>query len=287
MNAWKQRQLKNLTERAHPRLDALFDGVVAIAMTMMALEISVPDTSVFDWAAFILLLKEITVYLISFLALASVWSIHTTLTVNTSSASIPTYILNVALMFVITVFPALTKLMDSAGRSKLLYGVYLGGYTLMECLVLVDFLLSYRGNHLDTAAQMRKIQDILEIWQATNPDKSSERIELEKRLELAQQYLSERSVSEQLFQELLLKLPEPFQERYRGHRMKQRIQVCKTVAFSIVAFLAIVASVAALGLNPFLCYAILLAGGICYAFINICINFYFHRKDESSWDLSM
>ena len=69
MNAWKQRQLKNLTERAHPLLDALFDGVVAIAMTMMALEISVPVTSVFDWAAFILLLKEITVYLISFLAL--------------------------------------------------------------------------------------------------------------------------------------------------------------------------------------------------------------------------
>ena len=130
MNVWKQRQLKNLTERTHPRLDALFDGVVAIAMTMMALEISVPVTSVFDWAAFILLLKEITVYLISFLALASVWSIHTTLTINTSSASIHNYILNVALMFVITVFPALTKLMDSTGRSKLLYGVYLGGYAL-------------------------------------------------------------------------------------------------------------------------------------------------------------
>ncbi|MFR0555688.1 TMEM175 family protein [Pseudoscardovia radai] len=280
LNAWNQRQLKNLTERAHPRLDALFDAVVAIAMTMMALEISVPDTSVFDWATFILLLKEITVYLISFLALASVWSIHTTLTINTASASIPTYILNVALMFVITVFPVLTKLMDSAGGSKLLYGVYLGGYALMECLILVEFLFSYRESHLDTAAQMRRIRDILEIWQDANPDKSLERIELEKRLELAQQYLSERSVSEQLFQELLLKLPEPFQERYRRHRTKQRMQVCKTVAFSIVAFLAIVASVTVLGLNPFLCYAILLAGGICYAFIDVFITSYFHRKDE-------
>lgn len=279
MNAWKQRQKENLTEGVQRRFDALFDGVVAIAMTMMALEISIPDTSVFERAAFIFLLKEITVYLISFLALASVWSTHVTLVSNTSSASIPIYILNVTLMFVITVFPALTKLMYSVGRSKLLYGIYLGGYALMECLTMIEFLLSYQERRLDWASQMQKIRDILDIQYASNSDKNSERIELEKRLELAQRYLSERKVSEPLFQELLLKLPEPFQERYRLHCIKQKIKGCKTVAFSIVAFLSIVVSVAVLVLNPFLCYPILLIGGVCYAFINVFINYYYKKEE--------
>lgn len=277
LSARKQRQLENLNKSVHRRFDTLFDGVVAIAMTIMALELSVPDTSAFDRAAFIFLLKEITVYLISFLALASVWTIHITLTSNTSSASIPTYILNLALMFVITVFPALTKLMYSVGRSKLLYGVYLGGYALMECLVLVEFLLSYRKSQLDGAAQARKIRDILDIQQSLNPDKSSERIDSEKRLELVQQYLSEGSFPEQLFQELLWKLPEQFQERCRIRRTAKKISVCKTIAFSIVAFLTIAASVVVLGLNPFLCYAILLAGGICYALINVFVDSYFRE----------
>lgn len=76
LSARKQRQLENLNKSVHRRFDTLFDGVVAIAMTIMALELSVPDTSAFDRAAFIFLLKEITVYLISFLALASVWTTH-------------------------------------------------------------------------------------------------------------------------------------------------------------------------------------------------------------------
>ena len=52
-------------EGGRGRLEALFDAIIAIAMTMMALEITVPHLSGFDLGELGSLGGEITVYLIS------------------------------------------------------------------------------------------------------------------------------------------------------------------------------------------------------------------------------
>lgn len=126
LNRLELRWKKNYTEHKL-RLDSLFDGIVGSAMIMMALEISIPITEAFDEAVLIELLKEITIYLISFLALFSVWAIHTLASNKFSIRNISSYLLNVVLLFVITIFPILTKPMSSMKRTNLLWAVYLGG----------------------------------------------------------------------------------------------------------------------------------------------------------------
>lgn len=72
---------------------------------MIALEIDVPDGDLFDWQSLRILFGEITTYFISFIALASIWGLHTQIYSRWKSlGNLPDLILNIILMFLITLF---------------------------------------------------------------------------------------------------------------------------------------------------------------------------------------
>jgi Predicted integral membrane protein len=68
-----------IAENNHKRITTLFDSITSIAMTMMALQIPVTGLHTLDKNAFLILFYQITVYLISFIALASIWATHSIL----------------------------------------------------------------------------------------------------------------------------------------------------------------------------------------------------------------
>lgn len=120
---------KTINENAQRRIETLFDAVVAIAMTIMAFQIIIPQVQNFDFEVLRNLFREITVYLISYIVLASIWVIHSMLFSSYSSLGTPGYMItNIILMFVITIFPTLTKLMSEYSDNGMLRFIYLGTY---------------------------------------------------------------------------------------------------------------------------------------------------------------
>lgn len=94
------------------RTEAFFDAVIAIAMTMIALEISLPDIEIFDYTAFKTICQEITIYFISFIALASIWTVHAWIYAAYDCLGKPLDIfINIILLFFVTLFPIFTKLL--------------------------------------------------------------------------------------------------------------------------------------------------------------------------------
>ena len=116
-----------LTENTQRRAETLFDAVIAIAMTMIALEIQVPEQDVFLSSSLSILFSEVTTYFISFIVLASIWSTHTWIySYYTSLGSSFAIAVNIILMFFITLFPVMTKLMATMNNSFLFNLIYFG-----------------------------------------------------------------------------------------------------------------------------------------------------------------
>lgn len=92
------------------RLLAFFDAVMAIAMTVLALEITVPQLSTVSHAQRYAFFVSLTCYLISFVAMSTLWYIHNNffsshdLTGNNGEI-----VLHLVLLFVITLFQPLTR----------------------------------------------------------------------------------------------------------------------------------------------------------------------------------
>ena len=116
------------------RLNALTDGVVAIVLTIMVLELKFPEEATFD--AVLAVLPLLAAYLLAFINVALYWNNHHHMMQSARKVTGGVLWANHALLFWMTLFPLMIRWIDEAGVTA--WPVASFG------LVLIGAALSYR-----------------------------------------------------------------------------------------------------------------------------------------------
>src|SRR3954470_10325141 len=134
------------------RLEAFSDGVIAIIITIMVLELKEPHTS--DWSALKSLLPVFLTYLLSFISVATYWNNHHHLLHAVRHVTGGVLWANMHLLFWLSLLPFVTGWMADTQFSQVavaLYGVVIIGAAGAYAL-LVRVLLLNRDKNPDLAA---------------------------------------------------------------------------------------------------------------------------------------
>ncbi len=126
------------------RLEAFSDGVVAILITIMVLDLKVPSGS--DWRALGEVLPTLLAYILSFVFLGIYWNNHHHMLQATRRISGPVLWANLHLLFWLSLVPFVTTWMGRNGAAAVptaIYGVVLllaaiAFTVLAHCLIAVD-----------------------------------------------------------------------------------------------------------------------------------------------------
>lgn len=94
------------------RVEAITDGIVAIAATIMVLELGVPSAN--DWSGFLEIRHTFLAYVISFAMIYIVWSMHHDLFQKAKVITRRTFLVNGIWIFMLTLVPFTTAWVGSA-----------------------------------------------------------------------------------------------------------------------------------------------------------------------------
>jgi uncharacterized membrane protein len=128
------------------RLEALTDGIFAVTMTLLVLDLHFPEPSdtATPWQETARLVDRLDNYMISFVVLAVFWVGHVRLLRRLRDADMPFIAINLAFLFFTTLVPPLTTLLGdhpALPRAAVLYG----GTLLL--ILLCEALLWHRVCH--------------------------------------------------------------------------------------------------------------------------------------------
>lgn len=99
------------------RVEAITDGIIAIAATIMVLELSVPSTN--DLSGLLELRHTFLAYVISFMMIYIVWSMHHDLFEKAKVVTRQTFMINGVWSFMLTLVPLTTKWVGTAPKAAL------------------------------------------------------------------------------------------------------------------------------------------------------------------------
>ena len=110
------------------RIEAFSDGVFAIVVTIMVLEIRIPDSLAFadDRSAFMHFASYVGTYALSFLVIANLWTSHHYLTFTLHHPARTTLWLNSLSLFCISLIPITTRFLgmhSTSPRAAAAYGL--------------------------------------------------------------------------------------------------------------------------------------------------------------------
>jgi uncharacterized membrane protein len=119
------------------RLNALTDGVVAIVLTIMVLELKIPEEPTFG--AVLAVLPMLAAYLLAFIYVAIYWNNHHHMMQSARKVTGPVLWANHSLLFCLTLFPPMIRWIDEAGPTAwpvASFGAVLVGASI--CYVLLE-----------------------------------------------------------------------------------------------------------------------------------------------------
>ena len=119
------------------RLNALTDGVVAIVLTIMVLELKFPDEP--SLAAVLKVLPLLAAYLLAFIYVAIYWNNHHHMMQSARTITGSVLWANHSLLFCLTLFPLMIRWIDEAGPTSwpvASFGLVLVGASI--CYVLLE-----------------------------------------------------------------------------------------------------------------------------------------------------
>ena len=131
------------------RLEAFSDGVIAILITIMVLELRLPPGAGADWAALRTLGPTLTAYVMSFVYLGIYWNNHHHLFHTVDRVTGGMLWANLHLLFWLSLVPFVTNWMGEHGHAPLptaLYGVVLLCAALAYT-ILVRVIVHAQGAH--------------------------------------------------------------------------------------------------------------------------------------------
>jgi uncharacterized membrane protein len=93
------------------RLEAFSDGVLAIAITLLVLELTVPDVTDDLLGALLAQWPEYLAYLVSFATIGAIWVAHSAVTEHLEAADPTILRINLLLLFFVSLLPFTTRLL--------------------------------------------------------------------------------------------------------------------------------------------------------------------------------
>ncbi|WP_159477756.1 TMEM175 family protein [Dyadobacter sp. 3J3] len=139
------------------RLEAFSDGVLAIIITIMVLDIKVPGQS--DWDGLMHLLPTLTSYVLSFALVGVYWNNHHHLLNSLKKISSNIMWSNLNLLFWLSLIPFGTKWMGETHFNKftlILYAILLVICGLSYSLLQNQIVISLKGTKSDLPAIIKK-----------------------------------------------------------------------------------------------------------------------------------
>jgi uncharacterized membrane protein len=134
------------------RLEAFSDGVIAIIITIMVLELAVPHGT--DWAALRPLVPVLLAYVLSFVVVGIYWNNHHHMLHVTERVNGTILWANLHLLFWLSLIPFTTAWMGENGFARLPTAAY--GVVLVMCAVaytvLQNAIVGHHGPHSRLAA---------------------------------------------------------------------------------------------------------------------------------------
>ncbi len=130
------------------RLEAFSDGVIAIIITIMVLELRVPGSGS-NWQALSPLVPVFLSYVLSFVYLGIYWNNHHHMAHTIGRVTGAMLWANLHLLFWLSLFPAATAWMDTTHFAAVPVGVY-GGVLLMAAVaywILQQIIIRSQGRH--------------------------------------------------------------------------------------------------------------------------------------------
>lgn len=132
------------------RLDAFADGVLAIVITLLVLELKVPGVEEGGdlWHALTHEWREYAGYLISFVFVGGIWIAHSAATSYVARGDALLFRLNLLVLFFVSLLPFLTSLMTTHldGEGEHL-AVALYGVDLFVASLVLNAFIRYAGHH--------------------------------------------------------------------------------------------------------------------------------------------
>ena len=234
------------------RLQAIFDGVVAVALTMMALNIGISDFSnIFD-AQFIVFLTDLTSYLISFIAVAVVWHLHAEFFSYYSYANDEKELVgHFALMFIMTLFPVITNALSST-EGWIIKALYLAIYYIMNLLNLWLMRHAQAVSEKEKSSQKMLTDMLIKKYVVADDEK---KLSIVKAID----HYNEAQDDDKTFAKFISSDIKQMIDEFNREK-KQKYEYSKTM--SVLMLIYTLFAVVGLMFGLLICYIVLLSGGI-------------------------
>lgn len=248
------------------RLLAFFDAVMAIAMTVLALEITVPRLSTISCGDKYTFFVEVTCYFISFVAMSTLWYIHNNFfSIHDLTGKNIEIVLHLVLLFVITLFQPLTRAIGQHPDDFWIRVFYLADFFIMYGLAAaIMFIIRRREGKINErkATGVSFIKAQKEKFPLNEEDLSDEAKDLHRLLKLA--YIIRDP--EIIHGKMAEYMPEEYRQEVAELKKKReesyRISICSVFAMAA----AVLAAVVLLIFSLWWAY-IALAGGLAAIFL--------------------
>lgn len=256
---------KNMIQKRQDRLLAFFDAILAIAITVLALEIAIPEIGHLDSAGRYDFLVSLTCYLISFTAMATLWYIHTNFYSNHELTGSGTeVILHLVLLFVITLFQPITRAVGAYPQDIWVKLMYVGSYLLMSLLVLLIFVLTRRNGE----KVQKKHESAKQLYR--NAQENSKDKELDER-DLILRIVYAVHNPEDLMQTAADRLPEEYVAMIEEQRVERRKSYRISLFSTMVMAASITIAVISLMFSVWCSYLVLAAGIVVLVIIRMAV----------------
>lgn len=255
---------KETVQKRQDRLVSFFDAIVAVGITMIVMGIALPEAGMKGWELVAYIGSEVTVYLVSFVALAELWRVHHAIFTHFEGVADERVInAHIALMFLVTIFPFLTRFMNAYQDVVEIRVLYVSSYVVMNSLMaLIVYLANRRHvqNQLEEEDNIKKWIPLMLAQRKNEDDFNGKMKEFEKysamfqKGELSKQQMgltNAFSLDEGLKESL--KAMGVWEEEDPNIKKAGSIQAMISISFN---FVSVTLSVLFLMVNPLLCYVV-------------------------------
>lgn len=223
---------------------SFFDDIMSIAITVLAMEIVVPQLSGISVMERYDFFVKLTCYLISFVAMCTLWYIHTNFFASHDlTGRNVEIVLHLVLMFVITLFQPLTRAIGQYPSDHWIRLLYLLDFFAMYGLVaLIMYDVRHQENKINEAKNIR-LSAVKEKRQAIPKGSSNENDEIRNLLKIAYAVnnpeVLQKELAEYMPQEYQQELADLKRKREDSYRMSLYAVLAMAIAVSAAVVLLI------------------------------------------------
>ena len=244
----------DIYENRQNRLLAFFDAVLAIAITVLALQIDIPELGEINDAGRYEFFMRLTSYFMSFIAMGSLWYVHTSFFSNHNIMNNKKiFVWHLALLFVITLFQPATKAISQYPDDVWVKSIYIGVLLCMHGLTILIFVLTKQGEEKN----QKYIESARRIFQDAggNLDDYKDE-EWDRVLRITYAVHNPDDIMEMAMKKFPPEYMGLLNELKEDSINSYRISVITTVIMALSITLSVIVMV----ISPFMCYVILFAG---------------------------